>query len=66
MYGLCKYLKGGCSKEGVCLFSQLTVARTQGNGLKLFQGRFGLDIWRNFFVERAAYGSSGIPIPSDI
>lgn len=40
--------------------------RTQGNGLKLCQGRFGLDIWKNLFVEKAANGSSGVPIPGDV
>lgn len=28
--------------------------RTRGNGLDLYQGRFKLDIWGNFFTGRAA------------
>ena len=68
-----QYLKGAYKQEGEQLFTRMDSGRTRGNGLKLRQGRFRLDIRKKFFhseggdaLEQAAQGGCGCPIPGGI
>jgi len=68
-----KYLQGGCQEDRARLFSVVPSNMIRGNGHKLKQRKFHLNMRKNFFTLRvtehgaqAAQGSCGVSFSGDI
>jgi len=59
-----QYLKGAYRKDGEGLYTSVCSDSTRGNGCKLKEGRFGLDIRKKFFTMRVLKHWNRLPLES--
>ena len=52
---------GGCQEDRAKLFSVVPSNRTKGNGHKLKQRKFHLNMWKNFFLLRVTEHWNRLP-----